>query len=120
LRSTRFPTQFIDVIELFQVLLISTKPKSEKIEIDIAEYKKKLNEIDHANKLNEIFSSVRKSLLAINEDASEKYRIELLTYLTNLIEIMKAGKVWQKNTINIYTTFIAHLKNMISTTILFL
>lgn len=96
----RLPSQYTDVIELFQVLLISTKPKSEKIEIDISEYKKKLNEIDHANKLNEIFSSVRKSLLAINEDTSEKYRIELLTYLTNLIEIMKAGKVWQKKYYN--------------------
>jgi hypothetical protein len=95
-RFARFPTQYVDVIELFQGLLISTEPKSEKIEIDIAQYEKVLNEIDDANKLNGIFSNVKKYLLAINEDASENHRIELLTYLTNLIEMMKVRKVWQE------------------------
>lgn len=95
-RFARFPTQYVDVIELFQGLLISTEPKSEKIEIDIAQHEKVLNEIDDANKLNGIFSNVKKSLLAINEDTSENHRIELLTYLTNLIEMMKVRKVWQE------------------------
>ncbi len=91
----RLPSQYIDVIELFQALLINTETKSEKIEIDIAEYERKLNEINDVNELNGIFSVAKKSLLFIKEDALESYRVGLLTYLTNLIELMKDRKVWQ-------------------------
>ena len=97
-RLERLPSQYTDVIELFQALLESTLVINEKKEINITEFQRKLNETLKKNPkaLNGIFKDTIKAYLAINEDSLDHNANELMVFLMELVEIMKDKKIWQE------------------------
>ena len=99
-RLERLPSQYSDVIELFQALLESTLAIPEKKEINITEYRRKLNETlkKDPKALNRIFKDTIKAYLAITEESIDIDANELMAFLMELVEIMKDKNVWQ----NIY------------------
>ena len=97
-RLERLPSQYTDVIELFQVLLESTVVVPKKIEINITEFQRKLNETlkKDPKALNGIFKDTIKAYLAINEESIDHDANELIAFLMELVELMKDKNIWQE------------------------
>jgi cysteinyl-tRNA synthetase len=83
-RFTRFPSQYTDVIELFQALLASTVKSVKKIEINLQESKRKLDEalkID-PKKLNGVFKETINTFFTITEENVDSNITELIDFLS--------------------------------------
>jgi len=99
-RFTRFPSQYTDVIELFQALLLSTKPENEK-EDEISEeyFEKALATRDKKGELNanKQFSNIIELLFKVTDNQLHNRVGELLNRLELLISDKINLELTEKN-----------------------
>ena len=95
----RLPSQYTDVIELFQVLLLNSKTASKVKEVDISDFKKTIEEATNNNKkvkpLIGQYTQVVDYLIALEYHDNNELVSESLELLNTSIKILRQNNEYQ-------------------------
>ena len=122
-RLERLPSQYTDVIELFQALITNSKTESKIIEINISDLKKSIKEAEkNSKKVKPLISKYKELVeyLIVKAGETDNQLIsELIDLLNNSINILKQNNEYQESFYKrLFELHSAFVKNKINSDLL--